>query len=60
MLNDYHLISKPVIDHPSPNHACQRTNLPKVTIIVGRYNDFCQSSIRTCAAAQYFHIQAIP
>ena len=54
------LISKSMTDHPSLNHACQRTNLAKLTIIVSRYNDFCQSSIKTCAAGQYFQIKAIP
>ena len=59
MFKGYHLLSKPVIDRPSLNHACKRANPAKVTVIVSRYNDFCQSSIRTCAAAQYLHIQAI-
>ena len=60
MLKDYQLISKPVIDRPSRNHGCKRANPAKLTIIVSRYNDFCQSSIKTCAAGQYFQIKAIP
>ena len=60
MINAIDLISKSMTDHHSLNHACQRTNLPKVTIFVSQYNDFCQSSLKTCTAAQYLHIQAIP
>ena len=60
MINAIDLISKSMTDHPSLNHACQRTNLPKVTIFVSQYNDFCQSSIKTCTAAQYLQIMAIP